>query len=225
MATIAEILDAIIRESPFLEEGLAEGIINLSALSRKLLPQVQAALNKPVSESAILMALKRMSPKITQRMELNTHSNYPVGDITVRSDLSEFTFLRSSNILEKQKELLNAIKDKMNHFITFTQGVFEITAIIDSNLESAVEKIFEGEKIMSRLKDLAAITIRLYPQTVHTTGVYYSILKQLAWHDVNVVEVVSTYTEFTIILKKEKIDASFSILMNFLSRKNESLSQ
>jgi len=219
MITVSEILNTIIREAPFLEEGLAEGIINLSALSRKVRPQVEAALMKPVSESAILMALKRMSPKVTQKMKDQKRSVFQVGDLTVRSDLSEFTFMRSDTLLEKQKKLLTAIKDKLNHFVTFTQGVYEITAIVNSSLEPVVEKVFADEKLVTKVNKLAAITIRLSPQTILTSGVYYSVLKQLAWHDVNVVEVVSTYTEFTIILKKEEVDLSFSILMKFFSKK------
>jgi len=122
-------------------------------------------------------------------------------------------------LLEKQKALLHEIKDRADHFITFTQGVFEITTIVNSGLAAAVETIFKGEKVISRLSELAAVTIRLSPQTVHTPGVHYSILKQLALRDINVVEVVSTYTEFTIILEKNYVDVSFSILLKFLSNK------
>jgi len=219
MITIAEILNRVVVETPFLEEGIADGIINLSALARKVQPQIEKTLMKPVSESAILMALKRMSPKLTKKLKLNKQSIFRAGDLTVRSDLSEFTFLRSETLLEKQKLLLHEIKDRGDHFITFTQGVFEITTIVNSGLAEAVETIFKGEKVISRLSDLAAVTIRLSPQTVHTPGVHYSILKQLALRDINVVEVVSTYTEFTIILEKNYVDVSFSILLKFLSNK------
>jgi hypothetical protein len=221
MNTVSEIINKIVMEAPFLEEGIAQGIINLSALSRKIKPRVEADLVKPVTESAILMALKRMSPKVTQKMKLTKTTFYQEGDLTVRSDLSEFTFMRSDTLLEKQKKLLHAIKDKINHFVTFTQGVYEITIIVNSALESTVEKIFAGEKIISRLSHLAAISIRLSPKTVHTSGVYYSIMKQLAWQNVNVVEVVSTYTEFTIILEKDKVDVSFSILLKYFSREDK----
>jgi len=219
MITIAEILNRVVVETPFLEEGIADGIINLSALARKVQPQIEKTLMKPVSESAILMALKRMSPKLTKKLKLNKQSIFRAGDLTVRSDLSEFTFLRSETLLEKQKLLLHEIKDRGDHFITFTQGVFEITTIVNSGLAEAVETIFKGEKVISRLSELAAVTIRLSPQTVHTPGVHYSILKQLALRDINVVEVVSTYTEFTIILEKNYVDVSFSILLKFLSNK------
>jgi hypothetical protein len=45
--------------------------------------------------------------------------------------------------------------------------------------------------------------------------IFYTILKQLAWESINVIEVVSTYTEFTIILERGQVDQSFSILMKY----------
>ena len=52
---------------------------------------------------------------------------------------------------------------------------------------------------------------------MHHPGVHYTILKQLAWNDINLVEAVSTYSEFTIILERDVVDRAFSVLMNYLS--------
>jgi hypothetical protein len=54
--------------------------------------------------------------------------------------------------------------------------------------------------------------IRLAPSTVRSPGVYYSILKQLAWRAINVVDVVSTYTEFTIVVEHADVDRAFAAL-------------
>ncbi len=43
-------------------------------------------------------------------------------------------------------------------------------------------------------------------------GVYSYILKALAWEGINVVEVVSTLNEFTIILEDKKIDSAFAVI-------------
>ena len=75
---------------------------------------------------------------------------------------------------------------------------------------SAIE-IFGGESVLARLGNLSAIIIRLSPRTVHIPGVYYAILKQLAWGNVNVIDVVSTTTEFTILIEKPQVDRAFSI--------------
>lgn len=218
MITVSEEIEKIVLGSHLLEEGLSQGIINLSALSRKIKPQIDSALMKNVSESAILMALKRFTlrAKSNEKEPINVLKNK--ADITVRSNLSEFTFLKSDSILERKKKLLEEVKEIKESFITFTQGVFEMTIIISADLTKTVENIFKEEKTISTINNLSAITIKLSPEIIYTPGVYYSILKQLAWKNINVVEVVSTYTEFTIILKKEYIDIAFSILLNFLSK-------
>ncbi|MFW6131288.1 MAG: aspartate kinase [Candidatus Aminicenantaceae bacterium] len=216
MISISEVLRDIIQKSPFLEEGISEGIVNLSALARKVRPRIEKSLMKDVSDSAILMALKRMVPEVKSKADLTQAEIQQLGDITVRSDLSEFTFLKSGTILEKQKSLLHEVKSISDYFITFTQGVYEITIIISSNHENTVEKIFSREKELYRKSNLSAMTIRLSAQSVNTPGVHYSILKQLAWNNINIIEVVSTYTEFTIILHKSQIDISFSVLMKYL---------
>lgn len=216
MITINELLEQIILRTPFLEEGLSQGIINLSALSRKIRPQIEKELLKPVSESAILMALKRLLPDIMSKSE-TMDINLKAGDITVRSGLTEFTYLKSATLIENKMQLLDEIKSSGDFFVTITQGVHETTTIVNSSLEKRLEEIFRGETLVKKIDDLAAITIRLTGEMVYLPGVHYNILKQLAWHNINIIEVVSTYTEFNIILQKKEVDTSFSILLKYLS--------
>ncbi len=216
MITINELLEQIILRTPFLEEGLSQGIINLSALSRKIRPQIEKELLKPVSESAILMALKRLLPDIMSKSE-TMDINLKAGDITVRSGLTEFTYLKSATLIENKMQLLDEIKSSEDFFVTITQGVHETTMIVNSSLEKRLEEIFHGETLVKKIDDLAAITIRLTGEMVYLPGVHYNILKQLAWHNINIIEVVSTYTEFNIILQKKEVDTSFSILLKYLS--------
>ena len=216
MITINELFEQIILRTPFLEEGLSQGIINLSALSRKVRPQIEQQLLKPVSESAILMALKRLLPDIMSKSE-NMDINLKAGDITVRSGLTEFTYSKSGTLIENKMRLLDEIKSSGDFFVTITQGVHETTTIVNSSLKKRLEEIFRGETLIKKIDDLAAITIRLTGDMVYLPGVHYNILKQLAWHNINVIEVVSTYTEFNIILQKKEVDTSFSILLKYLS--------
>lgn len=216
MLTVARAVEKIVLEAPLLEEGLASGIINLSALARAIRGRVERELEKRVGDGALVMALKRLTPKLTQRSPRLRSVLKSMGDLTVRSSLTEITFFNSSSILESQKRLLHRIGEKRDQFITFTQGVFETTIIVSSALEGSVRQIFRREKVISRVSDLSAITLRLPPKSVSTPGIHYAILKQLAWENINVVEEVSTYTEFTIILKKDDVDRAFSTLKMLL---------
>lgn len=217
MVTISEEIKRLVMASPFLEEGLTKGIINLSALARMIRPDIESALKKKVSDSAVLMALKRYAEKIELQFSGYDDSLKGSGDLTVRSGLVEYTFLKSGSIVEKQKRLLHEIGNGSEYFLTFTQSLFEITIIANASMGEKIETIFSDEKRISRLEDLSAIIIKLQPAVVHCPGAYYSVLKQLAIRGINVVEVVSTFTEFTIILKRKDVDVSFSILLNYLS--------
>ena len=53
MITIPEIVEKIVRNSTFLEEGLNKKIINLSALSRIIKPEIEKELYKKVKNGAI----------------------------------------------------------------------------------------------------------------------------------------------------------------------------
>lgn len=220
MLTIAEIINRAIQKTPFLEEGISEGLINLSALARRFKPEIEKELLKPVSESAVLMSLKRMVPEIQSKSKAHATPENTATDITVRSGLSEFTFLKSDTILENQLHLLHELKDRRDYFVTFTQGMFELTTILNTDLENKVKEIFQSEKLITHLNNLAAITIRFSDQIVNIPGVHYNILKQLAWHKINIIEVVSTFTEFNIILNKNQVDISFSVLMKYFHSDN-----
>lgn len=218
MITIREIITRMILETPFLEEGLAEGIINLSALARKIKPQIEGELLKPVSESAVLMALKRTLPSVQLKNDESGAVSKDLSDITVRSGLSEYTYLKSRTILKKRLNLMRELEDRHDYFITFTQGIHEITTILNASLNARMKEIFKGEKLISRMDGLAAITLQLTDEMVYMPGIHYNILKQLAWYKINVVEVVSTFTEFNIIIEKEQVDRSFSLLLKYLHK-------
>jgi aspartokinase len=76
-----------------------------------------------------------------------------------------------------------------------------------------VEQIFKSERLKSNTKDLASVTVKLPLINTEIYGIYYYILKHLAWDGINIVEVVSTSNEFTVVVKQDDIDKAFKILM------------
>ena len=110
MKTISAVVEHYIKKKPFLQSALAQGIINLTSLSRQIKPEISEALGKDVKDGAVVMALKRLSDDLEFRA---THRIVKVlkniGEITVRSNLTDYTFLASDTILAKQAQLLEEI--------------------------------------------------------------------------------------------------------------------
>lgn len=217
MITVSNAVSQIIKDKPLIEEALSQGIINLSALARLILSEVRRLTYKDVKEGAVLMALKRQ-PKTIKSASLVKSVLGKSGNLMVRSNLSEFTVSNVDFSVEKHQKIIKEIEKTRKYFLTITQGTFESTVIVASDLKKTVETILGRDKIIFKLDGLCSITINLPGKTVSTPGVYYSILKVLAWEGINIVEVVSTFSEFIIILEEKEVSRAFALLKDNLTK-------
>ncbi len=215
MITIPEAVESIVHKIPFVEAGLAGGILNLSALARVIRPEVKKVVYKDVTEASIVMALRRLPVKKGSLRSLRK-GHWKEYEMIVRSNLAEFTVFNSDLGATKYKNLLGLINAQKGYFFTVTQGVFQTTIITSQELEKQVLKVLSRVKIVSRFSNLSSITLRLSQDILKTPGAYYFILMQLAWHGINLIEVVSTFTEFTVILNEKEVDRAFSALKGSL---------
>lgn len=210
MVSISDALEEILKNYPFLEEGLSRGIINYSALARDVKPTIEKRLYKSIKMGAIVMALKRLEEKLPKKRAVNAELG--LTDITVRSNLSEYTYLISDTLANNQRQLLNSLTNKKDVFCTFSEGVRETTIIASTSIADLINNIFQNETLVINISNLSSITIRLPKDNVETPGLYYQILKRLAWENINVVEVISTYTEITVVFRTADVDKAFSVL-------------
>lgn len=214
MVTVAQAVEQLITTSPFLEEALFDKLINVSSLARKIKPQVEVVLKKDIKLGAIVMAINRLSPsdyiRVNTRIEDFLKS---LIDIVVRSGLSNYTFAYSDQLTIQQTKLLQLLQHNKDIFCTFSQGVSERSIIISTSFKKEMNSIFKKEKKLSLKEDLSAITIRLPHENVRIPGVYYFILKKLAWEGINLVEVISTTNEFTLVVNDKDVNQTFSLLM------------
>jgi len=214
MLTVAKVTERLVARSAFLTEALSEGLINVSALARKLQPQVEEELGKPVKEGSIVMAINRLQPGELAYVDKELRAFFRrLSDMSVRSNLLVYTFANSDTLLARQARLLEHISGQPKGFFTFSQGVAEATLIVNEANEAYLEALFAEERLLDKETRLSAITLILPAENRSLYGVYYYILKELAWNGINLVELISTSNEFTIIVRNEDLDRAFSTLV------------
>ncbi|NLR94555.1 MULTISPECIES: hypothetical protein [Flammeovirga] len=216
--TLAETIADLINKSPFLQEGISEGIVNYSALARKMNPEVNVLMDKEIQEGAIVMALKRMAHKIEpSRMEEQAKEYIRhMGDILVRSDLVDFAYKNSPTLISCQKNLLELVQGNSSDlFHASSKGMHETNIITSKSFAPKVRELFLKEEKLTEIQELAAVTMRM-PMSYDkdAPGVFYFILKTLAWNKINVVEFISTKHEFSIVIEKREINKTFNLLHN-----------
>ncbi len=219
MIKISTLVEQIIHRSPFLSEALSEGMINVSALARKLQPELSARLGREVKEGAVIMAIKRMPFGGLIQAEKSLQEFFEkLNDISVRSNLNAYNFRNSPTLMEKQVHLLDHIRRFPKGFCTFSQGVSETTIIIGEQFVAFTEDLFREELLLNKREKLSSITLLLPTENRSLYGVYYYILKELAYQGINLIELISTSNEFTIIVAQQDLNLSFRILNDLRSR-------
>ncbi len=211
--TIQEAVDGILRSKPYLEESIDEGLINLTSLARKIMPEVRLKTGKQAAGGAIVMAIQRHQPgklaviKIRSGNLLKNLSN-----IIVRSDISVFTYENSSTLPGRLAKVSRLFSKKKGLFYTFSQGVFETTIILNQWASQELKDFMMNEKQIAYTDNLACITLYLPDENTEIAGYYYYILKMIAWEGINITEILSTTNEFSIILDENDVDKAFSTL-------------
>jgi aspartokinase len=219
MVTIANLVEKIIEEKPFIQEALSKGIINNAALAEQILPRVEKELKKKVKFSAVNMAIRRLSEKLEKtfikkvKFDKNSHLN-------IRSNLIEITVFKTNNTPNKLKLLYDVINYDDGDFLTITQGIKEVMIIVDEKHEKEIKQIFSKNEIKMTLNNLSSITINIPINSIEVQGIFYVVTRALNWENINIVDIVSTLTEMTFILKEDDIAKAFNVLKDLIKKNN-----
>lgn len=216
MITVPSVVQEIVQQSPFIEHAIAQEIINLSSYARTIHQEVEEQTMKEVQMGSIVMALKRLQPKLRTSDDLKiVLDSQP--ELIVRSNLFEVTIAKDQNSTNIQKKLLDYASNHAQKFTTITHGVFETTIVASQDTHNDIFALIDTGSVVYHKEQLSSITIKFSVNIVDVPGIYYVLLKALAWEGIDIVEVVSTYSELTIILKDGHVDESFRLVKKLFS--------
>lgn len=213
MKTVSNCVEDILITQPYLEEALSRNIINFSALAIELTEPISKMLKKDVKPGAIMMALRRYNPPVTLSNSVKMKRVIQnLGDITVRSNLTDFTVKNSESLIGNHAKILDKINQESKLFYTFTRGIHESNIIVSSSLNDFVRGHLKNESFIVIQEGLSAISINLPQDNSKIAGLYYHFFKRLAWEGVVLYEVLSTTNEFTILVEDEFVDKAFAAI-------------
>tara|TARA_R110002049_G_scaffold90686_2_gene227153 strand:- start:74488 stop:75144 length:657 start_codon:yes stop_codon:yes gene_type:complete len=213
MKTVSNCVEDILISQPYLEEALSRNIINFSALAVELTEPISQMLKKEVKSGAIMMALRRYSPPPTLSNSVKMKKAIQdLGDITLRSNLTDYTVKNSDTLIANHAEILKMINNESKLFYTFTRGIHESNIIVSSSLSGFIDDHLKQETFIAVQNGLSAITINLPENNSKIAGLYYHFFKRLAWEGVVLYEVLSTTNEFTILVEEEFVDKAFTAI-------------
>lgn len=215
MLKVSDIVRSIVFSSEPELTVLSRNTLNLSAYAKRIQPEVSRRAHKPVQLGTIVVALSRLAAEISDEDPLLPPVE--LEGIAVKSNLAEIAFIKTSaNKLSAQK-LFTAQEFTHADFLTITYGASEISIFAPMAMSQAILRSFKPDKPKFFLDHLAALTVHFDQKYIETPNMYFALLRSIAVRKLNIVELISTFTELTFLVAQTDLNELFQ-LMNSLMR-------
>lgn len=218
MKKVKDAVKSILLKSEAATEAFYHGFLNFSAYAKFIQTEVEEETKKEVTPGNIVVALSRLNREEKGRLRKTEHEFIPqvqFDDIIVKTGLVELTF---ENNAETQSKLYYFFSKKVNshdlHYIA--TGLNELTIITKAKYRDKVIKSTLPQKPKIILRNLACLTVRFDKNYLAIPNTIYTILRTLALNFINVIEVVSTYTEISLIVEESEMEKAFGALKKYL---------
>lgn len=190
----------------------------MSQVARFIQPLVEARTQKDVQVSAILMNLSRMQHKLAQHKP-GPQQNFYIDKINIHTDLCSFTLVNTSQSHRELNQMYTEIQAR-NGFMTITEGISEITAIVESENFGLTSKLVTAPVRLVN-QDIASVGVKFHEKFIEVPGLLYMILQMVAMQNINVIELASTATEFIIYIGQKDIYLAFDAILSKFGKQRQ----
>ncbi len=222
MLKVSEIVKDILSSSDIELEAMRAGILNLSAYAAKIQPEVEKRCWKPVQKTTIVVALSRLQVGVAKIAPLKPVIKFT--ELSVKSPLAEITFEKTLHSIQQSRTLSSFLQKHEPAFLTITQGINEITVIVSQEQELRVIKHFATPPKASFV-NLVGVTVSFSEKYLREPNVIYTVLSALAGQRVNIIEIVSTYTELSVIIDQKQLELCITTLNQFFPAPQKNLQE
>ena len=206
--SVAAIVEELLRKKPVVVYSMEQGIANLSAVAKKLKPEVEKELGRSVKAEAIKTALRRQSPSAM----LNIGKVLTVlkkSRLTLKNNVA--VLVVSHHAYQKVIQFQKGIET--GDYVNVVQETSGIAVILDENKLGEAEGIIGKHNILHRKSGLAAIVIISPGKMIMTTpGVAAYTLSLVSYNGINIEELFSCYSDTAIVVDRKDALKVFEII-------------
>ena len=200
MLKISHIIKEIAKEDDDAITSLTRGLLNLSAYARLIKKEVEKMAKKPANLKSIVVGLSRLKKELGKNSQPPREIN--ILNLSIHNNLEELTYEKTEDNIKIFREIYQSLFSQGHNYLTATQGINEITIIGESQTIKAFKIAFKKIQPLFYQSNLVGLTIKMPEQAISSPNAIFLLTKKLAVKKINIIEIVSTYSELTFIINK-----------------------
>jgi len=220
--SINRAVEDLLNAKPFIQDMFKIDVVNYSGLARYLLPTLQQDLDKEnINLEAVIMAVKRYAEKVRgEPASDKVLSVLSKCDLRLKGDLVDITLNKTVENYSVAMAVYDKIDWNRGDIIHVYQSLAEIAILLDNKNKKYLKKI---EPVHIE-ENLAMITLKTPPEMVEVAGFVYYLLGLLSNEGINLIDVISTFTELNFVVKEEDGAETYNVLFSSIKNARKTLS-
>lgn len=198
MIKVGEKVESLIRADHEALFCLSRGILNLSSYARGIHKEIEKVTKKEVKLSTIIMALSRLSKKVSGVRPML--QDVTIDGMTIKTPLAELVFEKTTLAINKLGLLQKVIKPKSDEWFSFSQNSRAIIIICNESKKDTVIKHM-GIKPLMTITDLTAIGLYIHPRYHDKPNITFTLLHRIAEQEIPLAEIFTTRDEMIFIFE------------------------
>lgn len=199
MVTISHVVTKLINDNIYLQEAIGKGIASYGSVAKKLKPEIEEELRKEVAHYAIVAAIRRYSERMNYKFQ-NIKFDANTSEVNLKTNVMDINVLRTPSLFDKLKRIYDIIQFEKGDILHIIYGKNSVSIVTNERYKEHICQFLRDERIMNIEENLVSLSFTIDKGLVDMAGVLFQIVRNFAWENINIIEVISIDLEITFIV-------------------------
>jgi aspartokinase len=199
MVTISHVVSKLIDENIYLQEAIGKGIASYGSVAKKLKSDIEEELRKEVAHYAVVAAIRRYAEKMDIKFrDIKFDAN--TSEVNLKTNVIDINVVKTLGLFDKLKRIYDIIKFEQGDILHIVYGRNSVSIVTNERYKQNILNFLQHEQIFNVEENLVSLSFSISKKLINTPGVLFQIIRNFAWENINIIEVISMDLEITFIV-------------------------
>ena len=217
--TISHVVSKLIDENIYLQEAIGKGIASYGSVAKKLKSDIEEELRKEVAHYAVVAAIRRYAEKMDIKFrDIRFDAN--TSEVNLKTNVIDINVIKTLGLFDKLKRIYDIIKFEQGDILHIIYGRNSVSIVTNERYKNQISKFLQNEKVLNFKEKLVCLSFSIGKDLIDNPGVFFTIVRNFAWENINIIEVISIDMEITFIVKEEDAVRGYKALERLILPSN-----
>lgn len=216
MVTISHVVSKLIDENIYLQEAIGKGIASYGSVAKKLKSDIEEELRKEVAHYAVVAAIRRYAEKMDIKFrDIRFDAN--TSEVNLKTNVIDINVVKTLGLFDKLKRIYDIIKFEQGDILHIIYGRNSVSIVTNERYKQNILNFLQHEQIFNIEEKLVSLSFSICKKLIDTPGVLFQIIRNFAWENINIIEVISMDLEITFIVDEKDAVRGYKALERLIT--------